>query len=1308
MSIVLAVYDPPLRALRDALDAIADQTVDDWECLLVDDGSTRPDVRETLRTWSGFDPGRRRLIERPVNGGIAAATNDGLDAARGWIVTICDHDDLIDPTAIERVIEHFTEHPDDDVVYTDEQLIDADGRVLAHYGKPDYSPRRHLGHHYLAHLVAARRDAVGDLRVRADFEPAQDYDFYLRVIERVAAQGRRVGHIPEVLYSWRAIAGSSALDAAEKPEMAAAVERCSQAALDRRGIAATATTVRFDGRPTTSVLLEATTPPPDVAVIAIDPATAPGDVNAAVTAANSPVVVLSPDAAEFGARWAAPLAVEAVRPDVGLVGPLIVDATGDHILSVGRVVRPRLTDRLAGEPADEPGPWGAFFVAREVSAVAPWGVVVSREAFQRAGGLDTGLASLDVAIAELGVRLERAGRSTLWTPAATLRLSGDVLPSPDRLLPDDLAGAAAVDAAMREAIERAPELAEERYDVVGIAHLDVEGLDPFQDAAARLHSGEIALVTSDVFDTVVTRAVATPSDVFLDVARALDLPDHVTPPLFAEARRDAERRARRAVADRTGAVAPECTIEEIWSLMPSDWCESSIGMATELEVEAAALQPIPETVALFALASELGIPVVLVSDVYLDHGRLAALLAAAGLDPGLIDEVVTSADHRLGKAHGLLAQVITDRGVDPTRVLHIGDNEVADIDAARHLGASAIHVHIPREQRQVELPAEPLRTWSRATGSDLGISAAVRATLIGAPLGEDPAYQFGVAAVGPVLAGFSRWVADSTTELGAAHVHCLLREGATIAELMRSTAPDGPTPVPLHVSRWVTMRAAVVDGTTEELLTALSRRADLTADHVVEAFGCDVGMVRQVLGGERVAAGEVRDACIAISRDDALRHAIVAASAVLRERVIRYLEQRLRGEPDTPIVVADVGWGGTIQEGLTRILRAAGDRRDVVGLYLALSEAGERRLAQGARMRSYLPNATDDAVLARASRSIAHHADTIERVMTPAIGTLLDITDGGEPVCRDPHEDPIPPTLAAAQRGVRDVTARLADRSLGLGSFDDRRWSSPGLRAAFAALLADVITLPSRPLAEALGAWPHDDVAGTAHRSIAGAELATAVRYANARDVELLDPAGRSWLAGVAGAVNPVLSGQLAAAEAGVPLDRIAPESENGMARIAAFEIGADLAAAQVGRTVAVAPAGWSVLRLDSPIESLRSVRFDAGEHDALVDVANFSVTLRTADGWGPPTRHLDLTDDDIVWVGAHPIDHRRFAQRAGGHVLIDIDPRLAPEVRSIEVVVAFRCWRLDDDSELTRTPLLRRIEQQGRRVGGAVRRRLR
>jgi len=131
------------------------------------------------------------------------------------------------------------------------------------------------------------------------------------------------------------------------------------------------------------------------------------------------------------------------------------------------------------------------------------------------------------------------------------------------------------------------------------------------------------------------------------------------------------------------------------------------------------------------------------------------------------------------------------------------------------------------------------------------------------------------------------------------------------------------------------------------------------------------------------------------------------------------------------------------------------------------------------------------------------------------------------------------------------------------------------------------------------------------------------------------------------------------------------------------------------------------VLRLAGPVESLRSIRFDAGEHEALVDVGHFSIGLSTVDEWQIPERHPDLRDGDITWVGAHPLDGRRFAQQAGGHLLIDVSPVLAPTIRFVEVTVAFRSWRLEPGAALARAPLTHRVATQRRRVGNAVRRRL-
>ena len=1280
LTFVVPVYDPPAEVFAQLLDSIAAQTNDDWECLLVNDGSRRADVVSTIDARAAADP-RFRAVHRPTNGGIAAATNTGIDAARGDIVAFADHDDFVDEQAVEAIIAHFAEHPNDDLIYTDERLIDEDGHTLADYNKPDYSPIRHLGHHYLAHLIACRRAAIGDIRVRSEFEPSQDIDFVLRVIERATDRGRSIGHIPRQLYGWRAITGSSALDASEKPEMCAAVERSIQAALDRRGIAHRVSSVILAGKPTTSVRFELDpVPATDIAVIDIDDSTAAVAVAEQIASSDRRFVWLRPPG-DHPADVAGRLAAEVSVRGRAIAGPQLVDTDG-NLLSAGRVVEPTLADSFTGS-AMGAGPWGAFLVTREASTVAPWGAMIDREAAVAAGGFPTDVG-LDAGLAELSIRLARSGQATVWSPATTLTIDDRLVGAVDPVTLDD---------AWTIARTRLGDVSE-HHQANGVAHLGFSSTDVITEARRRVLRGEVALLTSDVFDTLVTRSVARPSDLFVSLAGRLHalgvLDANVTPLEFAHARRSAERRARAAIAAVVTDRLPECTLDEIWAEMPDGWVtERPMAIGAELAHEAAHLTVIEPAASLLELARDLGVPVTLVSDIYMSAVQLRDVLVGAGLDMAASVQIVTSADQRLGKSDGLLGQVIDAAGVPAAQVLHVGDNEIADVHAATELGAHAVEVEIP--ERSTFVPRRPteLAAYSAAHATDGGITAAVRATLIGSPSGMHPSYQFGAVAAGPPLAGFARWAATTTQRLGASTVHCLLREGATIADLIGIVAPDGPTTRLVHASRWVDLRAAVITGSADEIRGGLARRYVLTIDDIHRAFGCDLDALRSLLGDEPISPAALADAAELLAGNDALRSQIVESAAALRTRVVRQLRAELLID-DGPIMLCDVGWGGTIQEGITRILRSDGIDNEVIGLYLALSAPGEDRLARGSRMLSYLPNVTDHAVHAADSRVISHHADSIERVLTPLTGTLLDIDDDGNPIL-DPRPEYQPPTLGAAQRGLLEVTAELTARG-----FEDRVWVDDlEFRAALGSSLAHVIESPTSEVAIPLTSWRHDDVAGTASESLAGSHERSLISRANAHDVDALRAGTAGWIEGMAATSNPALVAQLAARRAGVPIDRLLPPSPAGMTRLAAFPVGSDMATLQNAAFLRMHPDGWSVARLSGPMESLRSIRFDAGSEAALVQLERFQVEITHSNG----TTLMDLADvsthaTELEWVTAHPVGQRRFVYRSGGHVIVPIGAALGAGSCTIDVDVVFRRWIIDEDDAILRPPVKHRIER--------------
>lgn len=241
ISIVMPVHDPPVEFLERAIESVRAQICEGWELCIVDDGSTNQNVRAVLERWRAADP-RIRVACLTQNVNISAATNRAAALACGEFLLFFDHDDELTPDAVGEVALFLAEQPAVDAVYSDDDKIDVSGRRYAPQFKPDWSPELLLSYMYLSHVFVVRRalfESVGGMRI--GFEGAQDYDLALRVAEQTSA----FGHIPRVLYHWRALPGSTATSGAAKPASLEAGRRAVAEAFERRGIAARVTRPQF-------------------------------------------------------------------------------------------------------------------------------------------------------------------------------------------------------------------------------------------------------------------------------------------------------------------------------------------------------------------------------------------------------------------------------------------------------------------------------------------------------------------------------------------------------------------------------------------------------------------------------------------------------------------------------------------------------------------------------------------------------------------------------------------------------------------------------------------------------------------------------------------------------------------------------------------------------------------------------------------------------------------------------------------------------------------------------------------------------
>ena len=233
ISIVVPVYNVEEHYLNNCIRSVLYQAYPHWELCLADDCSSHPHIRPVLEKWAKKDE-RIKVTFLEANNGISGATNAAASLTTGEYIAFLDNDDELTVDCLYQVAK-FIGETGADLLYTDEDLIGADGRRFNVFFKPAFNPELLLCHNYVTHLVVSLKrmfDAVGGLDPK--YDGAQDYDLILKLSE----QARRIVHIPQVLYHWRASETSTSINHGQKVYADEAGRNVLVAAMKRRGIEA--------------------------------------------------------------------------------------------------------------------------------------------------------------------------------------------------------------------------------------------------------------------------------------------------------------------------------------------------------------------------------------------------------------------------------------------------------------------------------------------------------------------------------------------------------------------------------------------------------------------------------------------------------------------------------------------------------------------------------------------------------------------------------------------------------------------------------------------------------------------------------------------------------------------------------------------------------------------------------------------------------------------------------------------------------------------------------------------------------------
>lgn len=126
VSIIVPVYNVE-KYIEETISCVIAQTYEEWELLLIEDGSRDDTPQIIARCMAGQGGDRIRLIRQPSNMGAAMARNRGLKEARGRYIAYLDADDLWVPTKLERELR-FLREKNAAFVFTGYEFADEQGR----------------------------------------------------------------------------------------------------------------------------------------------------------------------------------------------------------------------------------------------------------------------------------------------------------------------------------------------------------------------------------------------------------------------------------------------------------------------------------------------------------------------------------------------------------------------------------------------------------------------------------------------------------------------------------------------------------------------------------------------------------------------------------------------------------------------------------------------------------------------------------------------------------------------------------------------------------------------------------------------------------------------------------------------------------------------------------------------------------------------------------------------------------------------------------------------------------------------------
>lgn len=415
---------------------------------------------------------RIRYQKLEENLGISSNTNACLEMATGDYIGLFDHDDLLHPAALFEIMRAI-ENTGADFLYTDEGTFHKTPKdsFYAHF-KPAFAPDTLRSCNYICHFSVFKRTI---LDITGGFDPecdgSQDHDMIMRLTEKA----HRVVHIPEILYYWRAHAGSVSQNIQAKPYAVTAGVLAVEKQLIRLGLKGTVYPIHpgipryrihyeIAGSPRVSILILNHEHPDNLKscidsiirktswqnyeIVIVDNnskssevfayyesiqqehrniriANWRGEVNYSAMnnygtqfCTGDYLLLLNGDCEIITSDWIQEMLMFAQRADVGAVGAKLYYAN-DTIQHAGVGLLAKPTCFYKHFPRETPGYYRKLWFTQNFGAVTSACMMIRRNVWEDLGGMDERWA-IYLHDIDFCLRVRQAGYQIVWTPFAEL------------------------------------------------------------------------------------------------------------------------------------------------------------------------------------------------------------------------------------------------------------------------------------------------------------------------------------------------------------------------------------------------------------------------------------------------------------------------------------------------------------------------------------------------------------------------------------------------------------------------------------------------------------------------------------------------------------------------------------------------------------------------------------------------------------------------------------------------------------------------------------------------------------------------